>query len=53
MLTHMGFKVLVAKSGKEAVEIYDRQKGNIDLVILDEFVKSRFSFKYLKWGVVS
>lgn len=35
MLTHMGFKVLVAKSGGEAVEIYDRQKGNIDLVILD------------------
>ncbi|HUU41651.1 MAG TPA: PAS domain S-box protein [Desulfatiglandales bacterium] len=35
MLEKLGYKVLVAGSGKEAVEIYEKQKDNIDLVILD------------------
>ncbi|MBW1999173.1 MAG: response regulator [Deltaproteobacteria bacterium] len=35
MLERMGFQVLVAKSGEEAVEIYDQHKSQIDLVILD------------------
>ncbi len=35
LLRHLGYKVLVAKSGEEAVELY-RQEGNqIDLVVLD------------------
>ncbi|HED01074.1 MAG TPA: hybrid sensor histidine kinase/response regulator [Proteobacteria bacterium] len=35
MLTEIGYKVLVARSGREAVEIYGKQKEEIDLVILD------------------
>jgi PAS domain S-box-containing protein len=35
MLQRMGFKVLVAKSGKEAIKILKENKDEIDLVILD------------------
>jgi two-component system, cell cycle sensor histidine kinase and response regulator CckA len=35
MLEALGYKVLVAHSGKEAIEIYKNQKDKIDLVILD------------------
>jgi len=35
MLTALGYKVLLAGSGKEAVETYKKHKGNIELVILD------------------
>jgi PAS domain S-box-containing protein len=35
MLAHLGYKVLVARSGAEAVRVYAQQKSNIDLVILD------------------
>jgi PAS domain S-box-containing protein len=34
-LKEMGYKVIPAKSGKEAVELYERHKDEIDLVILD------------------
>ena len=35
MLKEMGYKVLVARGGKEAVEVYAKCKEEIDLVILD------------------
>jgi len=35
MLQQLGYTVLLAKNGKEAVEIYRRQHTNIDLVITD------------------
>lgn len=35
MLEKLGYKVLTASSGKEAVDIYQHNKGNIDLVLLD------------------
>ncbi len=35
MLRAMGYKVLLAKGGREAVEIYKANKNDIDLVILD------------------
>ena len=35
MLKEMGYKVLVARSGEEAVEVYRKHKDNIDLVIVD------------------
>lgn len=35
MLTEIGYKVLLAKSGKEAVEVYRKHKDTIDLVIVD------------------
>ena len=35
MLTSMGYKVLPARSGKEAIEIYRRYNDEIDMVILD------------------
>jgi PAS domain S-box-containing protein len=35
MLKKMGYRVLLATSGKEAVELYKRHKNEIDLVILD------------------
>ncbi len=35
MLKEMGYQVLLAKSGKEAVEMYTSHKDEIDLVILD------------------
>jgi PAS domain S-box-containing protein len=35
MLEAMGYSVLVARSGKEAVEVYENHKDEIDLVILD------------------
>jgi len=31
----LGYKVLTAKSGKEAIEIYEKNRGQIDMVILD------------------
>ena len=31
----MGYKVLIAGSGKEAIRIYEEKKERIDLVILD------------------
>ena len=35
ILSSMGYKVLQAKSGKEAVEIYKENKDAIDIVLLD------------------
>ncbi len=35
LLKEMGYKVLLARSGKEAVELYRKYKHEIDLVILD------------------
>jgi PAS domain S-box-containing protein len=35
MLEKIGYKVLLANSGKEAIELYSRHKGEIDLVVLD------------------
>jgi nitrogen-specific signal transduction histidine kinase/CheY-like chemotaxis protein len=35
MLKEIGYKVMLAKSGKEAVEVYRKHKDEIDLVILD------------------
>jgi PAS domain S-box-containing protein len=35
MLKELGYKVLLARSGKEAVEVYTKHKDEIDLVILD------------------
>ncbi len=35
MLNRLGYKVLVACSGKEAVEVYGKKRGEIDMVILD------------------
>jgi len=35
MLKQMGYKVLLARGGKEAVDLYEKNKGEIDLVILD------------------
>ncbi|MBW2107706.1 MAG: response regulator [Deltaproteobacteria bacterium] len=35
ILREMGYKVFLARSGKEAVEVYKAHKGDIDMVILD------------------
>ncbi|MDD5450281.1 MAG: PAS domain S-box protein [Desulfovibrionales bacterium] len=35
LLTAMGYRVLVARDGKEAVEVYRKNWHNIDLVLLD------------------
>ncbi|MBW1742322.1 MAG: PAS domain S-box protein [Deltaproteobacteria bacterium] len=35
ILEEMGYKVLIARNGKEAVEIFNEHKDSIDLVILD------------------
>jgi signal transduction histidine kinase len=35
ILNKMGYTVLTAKSGKEAIEIYEKNKDGIDIVILD------------------
>lgn len=35
MLETLGYRVLIARSGKEALDAYRKQKGMIDLVILD------------------
>ena len=35
MLNCLGYRVLCARSGREAIEIYGRHRGDIDLVILD------------------
>ncbi len=35
ILTELGYKVLLARSGKEAIEIYEKSKEKIDMVILD------------------
>lgn len=35
MLEAMGYRVLLAKNGKEAVDIYSKHVGDIDLVVLD------------------
>ncbi|NIM12766.1 MAG: response regulator [Candidatus Aminicenantes bacterium] len=35
LLNKMGYTVLTAKSGKEAIEIYEKNKDGIDIVILD------------------
>jgi CheY-like chemotaxis protein len=35
MLNALGHTVLLAKSGKEAIEVYKKNKEKIDLVILD------------------
>ncbi len=35
LLRRIGYRVLVARNGKEAIEIYERNKARIDIVILD------------------
>jgi len=35
MLEKLGYKVLAARSGKEAIELYDVNRDRIDMVILD------------------
>jgi PAS domain S-box-containing protein len=35
MLSGLGYRCLVAKSGREAVEVYEKNQENIDAVILD------------------
>jgi signal transduction histidine kinase len=35
LLNKMGYTVLTAKSGREAIEIYEKNKDGIDIVILD------------------
>jgi two-component system cell cycle sensor histidine kinase/response regulator CckA len=35
MLGAMGYKALLARTGKEAIEVYKKYKDKIDLVILD------------------
>ncbi|MFC1812506.1 PAS domain S-box protein [Thermodesulfobacteriota bacterium] len=35
IIENLGYKVLTAKSGKEAIEIYEKNRGRIDMVILD------------------
>lgn len=35
ILNALGYKVLSARSGKEAVEIYESNKDRVDLIILD------------------
>ena len=35
MLESIGYQVLTAKNGKEAVKVYQEKQGNIDMVILD------------------
>jgi PAS domain S-box-containing protein len=35
LLQKLGYRVLVAGNGRDALKIYDQQKGRIDLVILD------------------
>jgi CheY-like chemotaxis protein len=35
MLKTLGYTVLVARSGKEAIEIYQKNKEKIDMVLLD------------------
>jgi PAS domain S-box-containing protein len=35
MLTALGYEVILARSGQEAIEIYEKNKGKIALVILD------------------
>ena len=35
LFKELGYKVLIARGGKEAVEIYEKNKGQIDIVVLD------------------
>ena len=35
MLTRLGYRVLTAKSGVEAIQVYQKNMGSIDLVLLD------------------
>jgi CheY-like chemotaxis protein len=35
MLEKIGYRVLTARSGREALDLYEKQKDKIDLVILD------------------
>ena len=35
ILNEMGYEVILAGSGREAIEIYEKEKSRIDLVILD------------------
>ena len=35
MFEQLGYKVLIARSGKEAIEIYEKNKERIDIVLLD------------------
>ena len=35
MMNHLGYNTILAKNGKEAVEIFQKENANIDLIILD------------------
>lgn len=35
MLRHLGYTVLSANNGKDAIDIYEKEQANVDLVILD------------------
>lgn len=51
MLSRLGYEVLLASSGDEAIEIYKKNKNGIDLVMLDAIMPEKTgeeTFKYLK-----
>ncbi|MBW2365275.1 MAG: response regulator, partial [Deltaproteobacteria bacterium] len=35
LLEILGYKVILTKSGKETIDVYQKKKGKIDLIILD------------------
>ena len=35
MLENLGYRVLIAQSGEEAIDLYDKEREEIDLIILD------------------
>lgn len=51
ILKHLGYQAILAKNGKEAVEIYRKNKDKIDLVLLDYIMPEmdgRETFRKLK-----
>jgi len=51
ILSNWGYKVFIAKSGKEAIEIYKKNREIIDVAILDMIMpdmSGRETFKQLK-----
>ncbi len=45
MLMRLGYRVITARGGKEAVEIYDQSHAEIDLVILDMIMPEMSGFE--------
>ncbi|MBI4774425.1 MAG: PAS domain S-box protein [Deltaproteobacteria bacterium] len=48
MLQRMGYDVITARNGEEALDIFSRKKGTLDLVILDLGMPGMGGFKCLK-----